>query len=219
MYTFNVLHKNDFPDWSEHLKKYLALMTTHYGVTKKTCCGIDFRQSAGFLRRDVGQSTIIVECSVKGEVRGFAMLKTQLRSDCLYVVLMCSLLKGVGRAIVSHVASLGCCTQRYLVLRSTDDALGFYLRLGFRLFNWQGTDGYATIGDSDITNWLSNVVEAHKPRDPIREELYRRHWIEYEDLEWPLILVRNARAESNADSVVRRSSRLLSKVEACTLRD
>lgn len=215
MHSFRVYRREeDDVGWATRLRGYIELMTTHYGVKNKTCCGIDVRLSGPFVRRDVGLATAAIECVIDENICGFALLKTHMPSDCVYIVLVCSFQPGVGRNLMSHLVSTPSWSQRYLVARSTDQALGFYLHLGFRLFNFQGTHGYITIGDEDITNWLRKTVEAKTPRNNVRDELRRRRWIEEEDLEWPVILVRRVDVPTSA----RRSSRIQAKVEACTLR-
>ena len=217
MYSFRAVDRvGTAADWNRRMREYLEIMGAHHGILKKTCCGIDFRLSSPFIRRDVGQSTMVVECrNAADTLCGFAILKTQLPSDCVYIVLICSIRPGVGRALIAELVSMSTQSQRYLVARSTDQALGFYLRFGFRLFNWQATDGYLTIGEDAITRWLQIQVDKKASRQSVRDELCRRRWIDENDLEWPMILVR--RIEPRSD--VRRSCRLRSMSEACTLRD
>lgn len=219
MFTFKEISRGSSSnrEWNAILRSYLDRMVTHFGVHKNACCGIDFRRSAPFLRRDVGQTTHVVECYRTGTavICAFAMLKVSLPSDCMYVALMCSLRKGCGRALVGHLATTPSFPQQYIVLRSTDAALGFYLKMGFLVFNWQGIGSYMTVGDRRLTEWLDRAREDPNSRELVHKELCLRLWIEEDELEWPLMIVRSV---EGARTTTRHSARLRQKAEACTFR-
>ena len=178
--------------WRKKLMDNIALMKTHFGSSAHTCCGIDIRKSARFIRLDVTHSTHVFDClDATDKVVGFAMVRTNLPSNCVYIALMTSFVPGVGRYLVQHISQLRSRVQRYIVLRSTNEALGFYLKLGFRLFNWHGTQGYIAMNDDKLTKKLASAPNEHA-RAAILEELRQRHWIDTKDTEWPLVMQRTA---------------------------
>ena len=210
---------DDDAAWQRLLRERMSRMTTHHGVKNKVCCDIDFRFSAPFYRRDVARVDIVLECYRGDTLSGFAMLKTTLSVSCLYLVLMCSMERGVGRQLIKRMLEDHTHAHRYLVTRSTDRALGFYLRLGFQLFNWFGTESYATLGDAQLTERLRAAKTADM-RTALRVELNARHWTEPDEEEWPLILCRQCSTSDDAIPRPRRqSSRLIQMAAECTFRD
>ena len=217
MVRFEATAREDRGDtWKDLIDKRVALMSHHHGLKNKTCCGIDFRKSARFMRLDVARCTLLLDCfDDANDIIGFAMIKTNLPSNSIYIVLMTSFRPGTGRMLMQHASNLPGYAQRYIVLRSTDHALGFYLKLGFRLFNWHGTEGYVTASDGKLTDLLRSCSQANA-RAGVLSELRRRRWIDSEAEEWPLLIQRHAYTPSPS---IRQSPRLKNMSEACTRLD
>lgn len=141
-----------------------------------------------------------------GVLVGFAIVSTR-KPSCLYIALMSSFVKGVGRAIVEWLLHDATHSQRFLAARATTTSVGFYLRMNFRLFSWVSIENYVGGGSEQFTNRLETAV-AHRSRQEIEQvrDLLRMHnWIDASQEEWPMLTQRHAAC---APRGVRRSARL-----------
>ena len=192
-------------DWKTLVMSRLTQLGNVHGVNKKVCAGIDMRVSAPFVQRDLMHAHELLD--MYDETRqhiGFAFLKTN--STPLYVSLLGSLRVGAGYAIVYELQQTDRFDHFKIVVRSTNAALGFYLKLNFRLFDWSGVESkYVGEGDEDLTQRLRNGAT-----EETRRELHRRSWVNEDEDEWPLLTVR--RVALNRSSV-----RLRSRYEASLL--
>lgn len=197
--------RKDCAEWRRLVADRLTLMGNVHGVKKKVCAGIDVRRSAPFVQRDLMHAHELLDLYDKDRQHvGFAFLKTNLTA--LYISLLASFRPGGGYAIVYELQHAPRFQHSRIVVRSTDAALGFYLKLRFRLFDWSGMESkYVGEGDEDLTESLRNgAIEA------TRLELHRRSWVNEDEKEWPLLTVR--RVALNRSSV-----RLRSRYEASLL--
>ncbi len=197
--------------WKDLVEARIAMMCASHGRTRKVCSGIDIRRSAPFVRRDLMHAHELLDVTDDdGTVCGFAFVKIQYAP--LYVSLIVSLKSGVGHFMMHELQTTTRYTHPKMVVRSTDKALGFYLKLKFRLFDWSTLEtGYVGDGDEVLTRKLDGSKEKMQAT---REELLRRNWLNDDELEWPLVL---PRARFIAPGTTRRSSRLRDRHEASLL--
>lgn len=183
----------------------LTQMGNVHGVKKKVCAGIDVRLSAPFVQRDLMHAHELLD--MYDETRqhiGFAFIKTNLTP--LYISLLGSFQSGGGYAIIYELQQTHRFDHSKIVVRSTNAALGFYLKLNFRLFDWSGVESkYVGEGDEDLTRSLRNGAT-----EETRVELHRRSWVNEDEEEWPLLTVRRV-------ALNRPSARLRSRHEASLL--
>lgn len=177
--------KIDCSDWKMLVTERLHLMCEAHGIHKKVCSGIDLRMSAPFVQRDLMRSHELLDMhDTDDNLLGFAFLKTKLTS--LYIALLVSCAPGVGYATLYELQRTRRFAHPAIVVRSTDKALGFYLKLKFRLFDWAGAEtGFVGDGDQHLTQSLRDGAV-----DATRQELRRRGWLNDDEEEWPLLTVR-----------------------------
>ena len=209
------VHKNK--EWTDIASDLIRRMSVAHNGTKTTCAGIDVRLSSPFVRQEViGANVCLVahDACPNFDVVGFAFVKKRTSQNAIYVTLMSSFKKGVGRAIVTYLVNTDFLAGRFLVVRSTDDALSFYLAMGFTLFDYLSLDSY--VGDSDIklTQKLQEAITASNVNAlvKVRDTLITRNWIDSEFTEWPLLLRRNH--DPNAFSSSRHSERLKERAQS-----
>lgn len=195
-------------DWKDIVRSRLNKMKIHYGGDVHQCCGIDLRLSAPYVRQELMHCDTCIDYLREDKLVGFVFLK--LKPSCIYLSLMCSLERGVGKHIVLHLCDSSHYTQRHIAVRSTDRALGFYLYMGFVLFNWYTADDYISHGDESLTQQLTTQIHVSSFRRQVQGLLRMRQWVEPEMEEWPLIVTRTV--VKNVDGL-RRSSRLRAQAE------
>lgn len=197
--------RDDGADWKRLVMSRLSLMRETHGAQDKACAGIDLRLSAPFVRRDLLHAHEVLDMrDESGDIVGFAFIKTNWAA--LYVCLLVSLKPGVGSSIVYELQQTSRFVHSKIAVRSTDAALGFYLKLNFRLFDWSGVEAdYVGEGDEELTRLLRGGAAKET-----RAELCRRMWLNDGEEEWPLLTVRRA-------ALNRSSARIRSRYESSLL--
>lgn len=164
--------------WKNHIRDLLHNMITCKGSVRKTCAGIDIRLSSEFVKKEVigaKQSICVYDDSEK--MLGFALCKRVPSCNTMYITLMASFQQGIGRHIVEYLYSLQHEKEKFIAVPSTDFALGFYLKMGFSLFDWSSLDSYVCSADETLTQTLCASLNDRHTRDKIRNTLYFRNWI------------------------------------------
>ena len=189
--------------WKDLIHKLLKdTINTHGDRTD-----IDLRLSSPFVRQEVMGANTCILAKFQSEVLGFALIKKKAAvSSVLYVTLMVSFKPGVGRLLVSHLATTHDMTERFLVVRATDRALGFYLRLGFTLFNYSAVPR----PDIDLTRSLHAALTNgdDEALGKVRSVLHHRNWIDSDATEWPMLL---RRLDAGGPPSTRRSKRIVER--------
>ena len=140
-YDISVTTKTDRASWQTNIRDHLALMREAYDGNKRVCCGIDTRLSAAFVKQELMACDALIRVGASGVTVGFAFVNTK-KFSCMHASLMSAFRKGVGRVIIHFLRDTYESDSKYLTLRSTDLALGFYLRMGFLVFNEASIDEY-----------------------------------------------------------------------------
>jgi hypothetical protein len=211
-YQIVVRCKTDRASWQTIIRQHLSFMIENHCGNKRECRGIDVRLSADFVKRELQACDMLVEVWMNDHIVGFSFLKTK-STLCIHVSLMTSFEKGVGKYMVEFLREKHETSHKYLTLQSTDQALGFYLHLGFLLFNQAASDEYISGGDVSLTNALHAELKRRQHGDTraahnirgIRETLLLRLWIVQEQEEWPLLIRRKCVENTSC----RRSRRLM----------
>lgn len=201
--------RSDPLEWKRLVIERLNNMSTFHNVRRrKICAGIDIRISAPFVRKDLLHAHELLDMrDDDGALLGFAFVKTNLAP--LYVSLVASFSPGIGHALLYELQNTSRFHHSKIVLRSTDNALGFYLKLNFHLFDWTGVEsGYVGGGDEALTNLLRQG-----DRTLIRREMLRRAWLNEDEVEWPLVLARVTPSPEH-----RSSARLRARLESSRLK-
>lgn len=153
---------------------------------------MDLRSSSSFVRQEViGAHRCLTLCDAERTL-GFCLLKKKGSRNATYVTLIVSFERGVGRRLISHIANDPDEATRFIVVRSTPRALGFYLHMGFTLFDYLALDAYVADSDIELTARLQRAMEASDKAAmrAIRQTLVTRNWIDATFDEWPLLIRR-----------------------------
>lgn len=180
----------------------------HNGI-KTACAGIDIRFSSPFMRQEViGANVCLVahDSRQNFDIVGFAFVKKCSSRNTIYVTLMSSFRRGIGRALVTHLVNTKTLAGRFVVVRSTDSALSFYLAMGFTLFDYLSLDSYVGNSDPKLTQNLHEAISSSNDRAlmKVRDTLCSRNWIDADFTEWPLLL----RRETDENTSTRHSERI-----------
>lgn len=180
--------KTDVGVWKALVYRELDRMARHYGAKRGICAGLDCRRSKPFVQRDLLRHSS--DCFVDDDTSMF--VSTTLLRVGLYLSLLVSYRAGAGRRAIDFLATTDRFSHRFLVTRATNDALGFYLRLGMQIVDWNGAIEDGTIStDDDLTRRLvsdrsdASLAECHRV-------LVDMGWIDDDFVEWPLIIRRQA---------------------------
>lgn len=208
--------------WRQISKLLLRKTMDYHGTTnrKHNCVGMDLRLSQPFVSREVMNAHMCIRVFAVSDPRdpiGFAFLKKISTEKCLYITLLVSFESGIGTHLIEFLHNCDKFHEQFIVLRSTDEALPFYVKRGFTLFDWtslyDGIPPYAI--DRNLTCELYSALSFKKSTDAVRSALVFRNWCEYDAKEWPLILLRNFPEDEYATDITRRTSlRLKSKRDA-----
>lgn len=199
MGSVTVRRRRDMPAeaWQDLVCLCIDAMRGAYGGTDDSCVGIDIRRSAPFFRQELMRSAFVLSIYT-GEARLSAFAVATAKRTHLYVSLMSSIERGGGRALLRHLLrDDDDDAPRFLVVRATSGSLGFYLKMGFTLFNWSAREE-CIAGDPALTARLAS------DRPAVRRVLRHRNWIPPGFDEWPLTLERPGAARPS----VRASPRL-----------
>ena len=201
--------------WRQKAKENITRTVVRYGKARKNCAGIDLRLSQPFVTREVMHSHICVQVFKHNSEHsiGFAYVKKMNSNKSLYVTLLVSFEPGIGTYLLSYLRDSPDFKQQVIVLRSTDEALLFYMKQGFVLADWvsiyEGVMPYAT--DRNLTQKLEDCVRSKQPLESVRQTLVFRNWCEHDTKEWPLLLWRCAIEVNNDNGKRRTSTRLRDK--------
>ena len=207
--------------WRDMAKLLLNKTVERYGTPtggKRNCVGIDLRFSHPFVAREIMNAHLCVRVFAFSEPRdpvGFAFLKKMGRGRCLYVTLLVSFRSGIGTRLIDFLRDSQDFDQEFIVLRSTDEAIPFYVKRGFILVDWpslyDSPPPYAI--DCTLTTRLYASRVAENSLDAVRRTLVFRDWCEHDAKEWPLILSRTAARSIPTSGAPRASLRLKAKSE------
>lgn len=200
MYVFDVIERKALKtEWVLHVKKLVNKFLLHHNKTKlSNCSGIDMRRSGPFYRQEILHADKCVRMYDENmDIIAFALVKRKRCSSCMYVTFMTSFKKGCGRLLVEHLATFDKFKEKFVVLRSTNEALGFYVHLGFSLFDWLSIEEYVSRGDVPLTDAIRH---GHTDLSIIRQMLVQRNWIDRDFYEWPLLLRRITEDTNNRSS-------------------
>ena len=201
----NIYRKQDIKEWKSAVFTLIERMQAHFGCHKKVCAGIDVRRSGPFISQELmGCKSIAFFGATLETCDAFAILNFKV--NCVYIALLCALKKGMGHLLVRNLQISAEFDQPYLVVRSTDSALSFYLKSEFVFFDWRMMEEVIMGGDVQ----LSRSVDADMTsatREQLRSLLRARDWVSDEMTEWPLLLHRGRKIALD----LRRSKRLQEK--------
>ena len=126
---------------------------------------------SNFMRWEIQFADKILCISEEDCVKAFAVLNTK-RDRVINLILMGSLEKGLGTQIIDFLKTDSSFQHKFIIGRSIKNAIGFYLRMGFELFNYIQSDGYVT-GKTDPE--LTNMIRSDP--DKVVSILRNRKWI------------------------------------------
>ena len=198
--------------WNDRIKELIHQTVAKYGKPSY-CAGIDLRLNTRFVMQEILGAHTCIRVVENGATLGFALIK-EFNDKFLYVTLIVSFSNGVGGYLMKTLRSTAQFAHQYLILRSTDAALRFYLKQNFLLVDWNGlyTEAGRTVTtDFALTEQLDKCVRENKMLTAIRTILTIRDWCDRDTKEWPLIACRDACAREDANSTCRRSERLRAK--------
>lgn len=152
--------------WGETVETLLQHIQTHYTLAQH---GLDLSKSS-FLKSEVYRADECLTFYKHGRLKGFVFLITHKRPRALYVTLMASFQCGMGRYIMNYLDDSFAYSHEYLALRATVNSVGFYLKLGFYIFDFSTLHDYVN-GSYDCVLTLQ-ICEAAEKLNTLRHETY-----------------------------------------------
>lgn len=208
-------HGTNDAKWKFLVNSLMDQMSTYYGNTKKNCEGIDFRRSSPFIQREVlGANMCLQIVNEANACLGFVLLKRKSCQNALYITLMSSFKKGTGTLLMHTIASDDRFDERFVIVRSTDNALPFYLKLGFNIFDWSSGEIYVSDGDVELTRQLQNAITDTNAMTAVRDLMIFKNYIPVDFYEWPLMIRRIGKGNTST----RKSSRISHREQMQTFR-
>lgn len=193
--------------WLHLVDTMLDAMLAAHGGTVSSCKGIDLRRSSAFVKREVLGARRCFQLLDEGSrsCLSFAFIKPMKCSTILYVTLMASFCPGNGRRLLECLLTSSMLTERFLVVRSTDLALSFYLHIGFDLFNWMSTESFVCGGIKTLSRRLRASSLSPLSLARIKTTLVGMGCIPPSFEEWPLIMRRQLDDVSSGSRYILRS--------------
>jgi len=170
--------------WDEWTQSRISQISEHYSEKKH---GLDLRKS-GFLKSEVLKADECIYIEDNDKILGFVFLITKKRPRALYVTLMASFEKGIGKKLVKFIDSTLIYPHEFIGLRATYNSVGFYIKLGFQVFDFISMDEYVN-GTSDpvITNAIFNNLQNSSKLQDLQNLLIERDWMPENSDEFPLL--------------------------------
>lgn len=183
---------------------------------------LDMRLSAPFLAQEVlGRSTHRLELREAEEgaaLLALAFVEVRSGAKAMALTFLASTRKGCGSALLAHIEHTPLFGPSYLTLRSTLKALPFYLKKGYRTFDYNCSSGYFSGCTDERANECLRVACGDLARGEAARcavvrayaALVGKGWVPEEhegEMSFPLAKMRTAPAPQ-AVPVGRRSARL-----------
>lgn len=188
--------------WEEWTQSRIAEIVNYYPENKH---GLDLKKS-GFVKSEVMKADECIYMEENGNILGFVFMITKKRPRALYITLMASFSKGTGTKLIQFVESTLLYPHEYIGLRATYQSVGFYIKLGFQIFDFISMEEYVNgTYDADITNAIYDNLQNFEKLKEFQNLLIDRDWMPNNTDEFPLLKKRN----TPVFVIRRQSSRIL----------
>lgn len=195
--------------WYDITNTLLEKLKSAYDSKKH---GLDLSKS-GFLRSEVYKADECVYIIENKEILGFVFVLTNKRPRTLYITLMVSFQKGIGREIIHHLEKTPVYAHELISLRATRNSIGFYIKLHFLIFDFITMETYVNGSVSNMfTDEIKNNLKDDNKLCNIQKSIVDVGWMPYESDEFPMLKKRKCE-HLNINENTRRSKRLM---EICT---
>ena len=173
--------------------------------------GLDLSKS-GFLKSEVYKADECIYIIENKEILGFVFIMTKKRPSTLYITLMASFQKGIGKEIIDHLEKTPVYIHELLSLRATRNSIGFYIKLHFFIFDFITMETYVNGSVSNIfTDEIKNNLKDDKKLCDIQKSIVDVGWMPEESDEFPFLKKRTCEY-SSMNNNTRRSKRLMKKI-------
>ena len=187
-------------EWKQKIDDLIHLAVKKYGLD----WNLDVHPNTKIYQQEIVKSnTILVYKDNTDAIGGFACIMTNKIKNCLYVTLLVSFCKGNGRIMLEYIATQHGEPHLYMAVRSPFETVGFYIKLGFNICNWNTLLMSYTSGDVDVQLTRKTQVNPNSI-----DQIIQRGWIPPGSTEYPLLACRSTPKDVTCS---RRSERIVSK--------
>lgn len=188
--------------WNEFVQKRLQDLSLNFDVKTH---GLNLKQN-GFIKSEVFKADECVHLINNGKSVGYVFLLTKKRPRALYITLMVSLEKTVGTYLMNWLENTSIYEHIFIGLRATLQSLGFYIKLGFQIFDFITMEDYVNGNVSEsltqqICEYIHNIPELIN----IQQKIVDMDWMPHNSDEFPMLKKR--KYEQKNCMMVRKSPR------------
>lgn len=153
--------------------------------------GLNLNKS-GFIKSEVYKADECVYFRQDDRIIAYVFLVTKKRPSSLYITLMCSIQPTYGRQIIDYLMTCGDYAHKYIILRATLQSVGFYIKCGFKVFDFNTFYDYVTgVCDEKLTQAVMEHAHDIKALRSIQTTICDRDWMMEGNDEIPLLIPRN----------------------------
>ena len=125
---------------------------------------------------------------------------------------MASFERGMGSVLINFLTDSLIFAHKYISLRATSQSVGFYIKLGFEIFDFISMEDYVNgTTDKDMTNNILQNLNDKKKMAYFQELLITRDWMPPKSEEFPLLKLRSLPNQASQRKSSRLQSNLLSE--------
>lgn len=204
-YSLIRIHRKTFPKWKEWTDARIVDLKQHYELHQHN---LDLSAS-GFLRTEVYKAEDCIFIQRDKDIVAFVYFFTSKRPSTIYISLMASFERGMGSVLIHFLTNSLIFTHKYISLRATSHSVGFYIKLGFEIFDFISMEDYVNgTTDKTMTNDILQNLNDKKNMKHFQEILIARDWMPPQSEEFPLLKLRSLPYQI----LQRKSSRLQSNL-------
>lgn len=175
-------------NWESFVNTQINKVKDSYTISEH---GLDLSKQ-GFLKKEVYRSDECVCIEKEDKVVGFAFLFTHKRPRALYISLMASFEKGIGRYLIDFLTETRAYPHEYIALRATINSIGFYMKCDFKVFDFISLEDYVNgHTDSSLSNYIIQYMENKEMLQKIQRKIVEYDWMPEESEEFPLLKKRS----------------------------
>lgn len=187
--------------WDEVVGRCISHLESQYTLKEH---GLNLSDS-GFVKSEVYKADECIYVDSERGMLGFVFLLTTKRPRALYITLMASFETGIGSKILTLLETSLLYTHEFLGLRATPTSVGFYIKKGYKVFDFISLEDYVNGKTDDaLTRQIESHIQNKTELQKLQKTIVHRNWIPETSDEFPLLKKR----ETICKNSIRTSPRL-----------
>jgi hypothetical protein len=191
-------------EWNLNVEECIKVLKHNYKDSEHC---LDLTKD-GFLRKEVYRADECIKLYMNDHLVAFVFFFTTHIPSALYITLIVSVVKGYGSILLDYVRTSHIYDNQYIALRATLQSVCFYVKKGFKVFDFLNLESYisGTTNDS-LTDLIRLYSRDMEKLSMVQQQIVDLGWIPDDSGEFPLIVRRCV-----TESIPRRHSKRLQNI-------